>query len=415
MVLNVTRGQRERVSKLLLLYASQTEEVEMLSFGSVGVILGCKYTRTGDTLTGTSHSVKDDMALPNIAPPPPVMSMSVVPQTQSDVQPIQEALESLSRTDPSVRIESHEGQIIVHGLGALHLEIVESRLRDEWNVKFELGTQRVSYREGFGSSPVDEVQDTWSTEMAGKSVQVSVNMQVRALEEHEHGDPAWAGNVVLGKSGKSLGLPESFTDKANPLGLISRGILDALSSSPHTSLPLSRVRIKVMGYDYPGQIIPSSVQALAGGSAVILRNIIKAAGMGSLMEPYIRIKVTVNEEMLGKVVKDLTEHGGEVLDLAASSVGVVEGDQDIGPYPEDGVYIPPEELSPSASLSAASTSTASLRRSVHALAPLSRMLDYSSRLRAISGGQGLFEMENAGFLQVAETRRIEILKELGRI
>ncbi|KAI0347230.1 P-loop containing nucleoside triphosphate hydrolase protein [Trametopsis cervina] len=412
-ILNVTRGQRERISKLLLLYASQTEEVQTLSFGSVGVIIGCKYTRTGDTLTSTQQHGKEDTSLPNIVPPPPVMSISVIPQSQSDVEPVQQALESLSRTDPSVRVEANEGQIIVHGLGALHLEIVESRLRDEWAAQFEVGRQRVSYRECLGSSPVDDVPHSWSTEMSGKSIKVDVNLEVRSLNYDEEGDPAWGGNVVA-NSGEPLGLPDSFIDKSTPLCHVSRGLFDALSSSPNTSFPVSRLHIKVLSYSYPEQVLPASVQALAGGSAIILRNILKQAGMGPLMEPYIRVKVTVNEEHVGKIVKDLTENGGEVLDLAASSVGVVDGDQDIGPYPQDGVYIPPEELSPSASAFNASTSSASFRRSVHALAPLSRLLDYSSRLRAISGGQGVFEMENAGFHAVSETRKLEILKELGR-
>ena len=134
--------------------------------------------------------------------------------------------------------------------------------------------------------------------------------------------------------------------------------------------------------------------------------------MGPLMEPYIRLKISVNEETLGKAVKDLTEHGGELLDLA--STGVSEGDQEVGPYPEDGVYIPPAELSPSAS-SLKGGATASMRRAVHAYAPLSKMLDYSNRLRALSGGHGVFEMENAGFRQVSESRKLEILRELGRV
>lgn len=410
----MTRGQRERVSKLLLLYASQTEEVQTLSFGSVGVILGCKYTRTGDTLTSVHQSGLQETSLPNIIPPPPVMSISVLPQSQSDVEPVQEALESLARTDPSVRVESNEGQIIVHGLGALHLEIVESRLKDEWAAKFEFGRQRVSYRECLGSSPIDKVSDHWSTEMSGKTIDVSVQLEVRSLEDEEDGDPAWGGNIVHQNSGEPLGLPDSYTNKASPLCHISRGLFDALSSSPNTSLAMSRVHIKVVKYSYPEQVLSSSVQALAGGSAVILRNILKTAGMGRLMEPYIRVKVTVNEEHVGKVVKDLTENGGEVLDLAASSVGVAEGDQDIGPYPQDGVYIPPQELSPSASAFTADTSSASFRRAVHALAPLNRLLDYSSRLRALSGGQGVFEMENAGFHLVSESRKTEILRELGR-
>jgi elongation factor G len=354
------------------------------------------------------------MTLPNIIPPPPVMSISVLPQSQSDVEPVQEALESLSRTDPSVRVESNEGQIIVHGLGALHLEIVESRLRDEWAAKFEFGRQRVSYRECLGTSPVDAVSNSWSTEMSGKSIHVSVQLEVRALEDEEQGDPAWGGNVVLQSSGAPLGLPDSYTNKAAPLCHISRGLFDALSSSPNTSLAMSRVHVKVLKFSYPEQVLASSAQALAGGSSVILRNMIKAAGMGRLMEPYIRVKVTVDEEHVGKVVKDLTENGGEVVDLAASSIGVVDGDQDIGPYPQDGVYIPPQELSPSASSFTANNSSASFRRAVHALAPLNRLLDYSSRLRALSGGQGIFEIENAGFQVVSESRRTEILKELGR-
>ncbi|KAI0702867.1 P-loop containing nucleoside triphosphate hydrolase protein [Cytidiella melzeri] len=413
-ILNVTRGQRERVSKLLLLYASQTEEVQTLPYGSVGVILGCKYTRTGDTLTSTQQSGSQDNTLPNIIPPPPVMSISVLPQSQSDVEPVQEALESLARTDPSIRVEANEGQIIVHGLGALHLEIVESRLRDEWAAKFEFGRQRVSYRECLGTSSVDGVTDSWSTELSGKSVSVSVQLAVRPLEDDELGDPAWGGNVVLQSTGAPLGLPDSHTNKASPLCHISRGLFDALSSSPNTTLAMSRVHIKVLKYSYPENMSSSAVQALAGGSSVILRNILKAAGIGRLMEPYIRVKVTVNEEHVGKVVKDLTENGGEVLDLAASSVGVVDGDQDIGPFTQDGVYIPPQELSPSASAFTADTSSASFRRSVHAFAPLNRLLDYSSRLRALAGGQGVFEMENAGFQAVSESRKVEILKELGR-
>ena len=89
-----------------------------------------------------------------------------------------------------------------------------------------------------------------------------------------------------------------------------------------------------------------------------------------------------------------------------------EGDDDVGGYPSDSLFIPPESLSPS-SLASVGTLT-SMRRSVHAVAPLSRMLDFSNRLRALSGGHGVFEMENAGFRQVGQDRKQEILKEIGR-
>ena len=411
-IYNATRGQRESVSKLLLLYASRHEEVEALPYGSVGVIIGCKFTRTGDTLVASMNDAEHG-SLPNIVPPPAVMSTSIIPQSHADLQPVQDALHSLARTDPSVRIESQEGQILVHGLGSLHLEIVESRLRDEWNVQFEFGKRRVGYREGLGSGLDDTTKrpGPWHTNISGKPIEVSLDLDVRSLEEDENGDPLWDGNIILDKAGKPLPPPDSFTNQLDPMANVSRGISSSLSSSPHTSLPLSRLHIKVKGYHYP-LLAPTSV--LAGGSAVILREYLKLAGMGPLMEPYIRLKITVNEETLGKVVKDLTEHGGELLDLATSSVGVSEGDQEVGPYPQDGVYVPPASLSPSSS-NPKGGGTASMRRAVHAFAPLSQMLDYSNRLRALSGGHGVFEMENAGFRQVHEARKLEILREMGRI
>lgn len=406
-MLNATRNQRERVSKLLLLYASQTEEVESLTFGDVGVILGLKYTRTGDTLVSSKHI--EDSSLRDIVPPPPVMSASVIPQTHSDLQPVQDALASLIRTDPSVRMESQDGQLLVHGLGALHLEIVESRLRDEWNVQFEFGKRHVSFREGLGVEVVSPKPHSWSTDVAGKAVTAFVDLDVRALSPDEVGDPLWDGNIVLAKNGKPLALPDSIANQQDPWANISRGIFNSLSSSPNTSLALSHLYIQVKDFRYPPEAQPS---ILTGASTVILREWIKNAGPGPIMEPYIRLKITVNDETLGKVVKDLTENGGEVLDLASDSATMADGEDALS-YSQDGVYVPPEILSPSSS-SLSSEGSPSLRRAIRAVAPLSQMLDYSNRLRALSGGHGLFEMVNAGFREVSDSRRLEILKEIGR-
>ena len=407
--MNKTRGQKERVSKLLLLYASEAEEVESLSFGSVGVILGLKFTRTGDTLVSTRGSTES--ALPEIIPPPAVMSASIIPQSHSDLEPVQEALEALSRTDPSVRHEAQEGQLLVHGLGALHLEIVEGRLRNEWNARFELGQRRVSYREGVGSD-VQVSLDTWSTEIGGRRVDVKIDLEVRPAREGEPGDPIWDGNIVLAADGKPLPSPDSFPNPDNPLAFVVRGLFNALSSSPHTSLALSRVHIKVKSFS-EGKGAPPSV--LSSAAASLLRQKLRDAGPGPVMEPFLNVKVSVTEETLGKVVKDLTENGGEVLDLGSNTAtGGLDSDS-IEAYPEDGVYVPPEWLSPSSAPGNFSGKGGqSLKRSVYAIVPLSRMLDYSTRLRALSGGHGTFEMSPAGFREVSSTRRLEILKEIGR-
>ena len=407
--MNKTRGQKERVSKLLLLYASNAEEVDSLSFGSVGVILGLKFTRTGDTLVSTRGS--EESSLPEIIPPPAVMSASIIPQSHSDLEPVQEALEALSRTDPSVRHEAQEGQLLVHGLGALHLEIVEDRLRNEWNARFEVGQRRVSYREGFGSE-VHTSLDTWFTEIGGKKVDVTIDLEVRPAEEGEPGDLTWDGNVVLGPDGKPLPSPDSSPNADSPLSFVARGISNALSSSPNTSLAVSRVYTRVKGFSERKDVPPS---VLASAAAYILRHRLRDAGPGPVMEPYMNLKVSVNEETLGKVVKDLTEHGGEVLDLGSNTAtGGLDSDS-IEAYSEDGVYVPPEWLSPSSAPGKFSGKGGpSLRRSVYAVVPLSRMLDYSTRLRALSGGHGTFEMSAAGFREVSFARRSEILKEIGR-
>jgi elongation factor G len=139
--------------------------------------------------------------------------------------------------------------------------------------------------------------------------------------------------------------------------------------------------------------------------------------MGPVLEPFIKLKISVHEDTIGKVVKDLTENGGEVLDLASDTTSAISGDDEVVPYSMDGLYIPPKELSPSSASSASSKfsiGTPRFKRTIHAVAPLSRMLDYSTRLRALSGGHGLFDMLNAGFRQVSDSRRLEILREIGR-
>jgi elongation factor G len=131
------------------------------------------------------------------------------------------------------------------------------------------------------------------------------------------------------------------------------------------------------------------------------------------MEPYIKIRVSVDSDVLGQVIKDLVEHGGEIVDLVESNLPINE--ETSTPYSQEGVYIPPKWLSPSAMSSMdVENHSIRLKRPVYAFAPLSQMLDYSTRLRAISGGHGQFETTAAGFRAVNPVRELEILKEIGR-
>jgi elongation factor G len=303
----------------------------------------------------------------------------------------------------------------VHGLGALHLEIVEGRLRDEFDVCFEFGQRRVSYREGlgFGEPTNNPDSDLWVTEVAGRHAQVIIKFSLRPLRDDEIGDPAWDGNIIVDKDGKPIRPDISTTIERKPQRYLARGIATALSSSPHTSLSMTHVHVQVNLFSCPINVDPSIA---ASAAAVLLRKRILDVGMGPVMEPYIRIKVIVNEDSLGFVIKDLIENGGEVSELSADSILAKDTGEEIGPFTQDGVYIPPDAFSTSTTSYSKNTSaTPRLKRTLYAIAPLSKMLDFSSRLRALSGGHGLFEMANAGFKIVSESRKLEILKEVGRL
>ncbi|KAH9077309.1 translation elongation factor 2 [Lactarius deliciosus] len=393
---NSSRGVKERVSKLVLLYASEAVEVEELPFGSVGVILGLKHTRTGDTLTSSHGRSKEPSPFTGITPPPTMMSASVIPQSHADLQPVEDALNDLIRTDPSVRMETHEGQLLVHGLGTLHLEIIERRLRDEWGVNCEFGRRRVAYRESIGLDESQLPETDWSTNVGGRNVTVSVSFSLRPLLGNETGDAAWGENP--------LRHPDTFHDEQDPWTHISRGISSTLSSSPHT-------HIRVTAFNHPPDTPPS---ILGGASAVILRDHVKKRGRGAIMEPFIQVRVSVGSDVLGKVMKDLVEHGGEIIDFAESNP--LSDEESSSPYSQEGVYIPPKWLSPSTmSSSDQENHSALMKRQVCAVAPLSQMLDYSTRLRALSGGHGQFDMAPAGFRTVMPGREVGVLREIGRV
>ena len=371
----------------------------------MGVILGLKHTRTGDTLVSVYKSLSST-SLPNIISPPPVMSASIIPQSHSDLDPVQDALQSLVRTDPSVRADTQDGQTLIHGLGALHLEIVEGRLRHEWGVRFQVGKRRVSYREGFRDCEFSTTYDAYTQDIAGKPVVAIVQLKLRKVLEDEHGDPIWDGNIVVDAGGRPLLHPDAYVP-TDPEGQVARGISSVLSNSPHTSLPISNVYIQVQKFQYPSSEASASI--LATASAAILRSILREAGMGPVMEPYVRMKISVPEDSLGSVVKDLTETGGEILSMASDNL------DGINSFPDSEVYIPPHWLSPSSTSVSKGLSSPRLKQTINALAPLSRILDYSTRLRALSCGHGVFEMVNAGFKEVSVTRMHEILQEVGRM
>ena len=257
--------------------------------------------------------------------------------------------------------------------------------------------------------------DSWSTDVQGKNIKANIEFSVRALTEEEKSDALWSQNLVVDSDGHPIPPPEENTASHHhsdlPRANVVRGIFNALSSSPNSGLPYSHTRIELRHFEViPDTAAPS---ALAGAASAILRRIFLEAGLGSLMEPYVHLVVNINEESLGRLIKDLTESGGQLTEFSDQSF---EHSNDEGtPYSVDGIYLPPQWLSPSASVSTdAGNHGSHVKRTVHAIAPLSQVLDFNTRLRALSGGQGSFEMAGAGFRIVDDSRKLDILKELGR-
>ncbi|GAC96275.1 hypothetical protein PHSY_003855 [Pseudozyma hubeiensis SY62] len=217
---NTTTGARERLSRVLFPFADQYVETSTLRAGQIGVILGLRDTRTGDTLvdisttsnTPSKSTPRDDKAaldsnsvkslrLKRVHIPPPVFSMSLEPASKSDVDSVSDALNLLIRTDPSLRLdesgEGTTGQTVLSGMGELHLEIAKDRLANEFGVNARMGAVRVSYREtldeGLGWVQVEDVVER---ELAGKKIKIGAKIKVRALEEEE-GRSAGGADVTM--------------------------------------------------------------------------------------------------------------------------------------------------------------------------------------------------------------------------
>jgi elongation factor G len=268
----------------------------------------------------------------------------------------------------------------------------------------------VSYREGLGTNEPTPNWNLWESDVGGKHISTKIPIQIRSMEPEEEGDPVWDGNIVVDERGTPIPIPQSMPGSL--LAYVGEGISNALSNSPHSSLPMTHVHVQVGRLK---ELTTRVASIVTGATSTVLRRRIRDAGMGPILEPFVALKITVNESSLGKVVKDLTEHSGEVVELSDGTNVGPSGQEDIGGFSDEGVYIPPEWLSPSGSHISRTISYGSrMKRSLQGIAPLSQFLDYSNRLRAMSEGHGIFEMTNAGFKPVSQERKMEILREIGR-
>lgn len=465
-LLNTTTGSRERLSKILFVYADRHIETDKLEAGQIGVLLGLKDTRTGDTLvearpattgsktTQSSPAWPDHahtLALRRVNVPPPVFSMSIEPLSKSDEGPLREALDMLIRTDPSLHLDqgssstsgstgalgsvaaSTGGQMVLSGMGELHLEIARDRLIEEFGARARLGDVRVSYRETAMEQPAPTVQQhTLDRELMGQHLKAGCQITLRNLSADEEGDPRQGGNIIqIEDLTNDEGTDEqqsslSASTEPSTAGLDSEairralqaGLLAALSRGPLSGNPITGVHVRIDDVRSFGPTLsPAKAFGLLASQA--LKDALKQRGV-NLMEPFMNVRIRCEESSLGKVVGNLTsEQDGTVERVDHEDELMSSGDSDLS---AEAVYIPtfaaidgPTQSDETSAGHMPSRTGEDGKCTIAAIVPLVKLVRYSSTLRALTRGKATYEMSFSGFATVSPERQKAILIDLGRL
>jgi elongation factor G len=330
-VLNSSRQKKQRIGRLFEMHANHREAVEEMRTGEVGAVVGLADTRTGDTICSPDHPI----VLESIEFPSPVIGVAVAPTSREDRDKLAKALHRLAEEDPTFvvrsNIETHE--VIISGMGELHLEIIVDRLRREFNVEATVGTPQVAYRETIIGSIDHEYRHVKQTGGRGQYA----HMKFRIEPSKPGGGLQFKDEIKGGKITREY------------LRAIERGIIDAMAKGPYAGFPM--VDIKAVIYDGSMHEVDSSEQAFHTCGANGFREACKKAGL-QLLEPTMSVEVTAPEDYTGAVTGSLAGKRGKILAMDMKGNATV----------------------------------------LRALVPLAEMFGYASELRNITSGRGNFTM-----------------------
>jgi len=343
MVFNPVKDRRERVGRLLRMYADRREDVSEVLAGDIGAILGLKESFTGDTLCDAANQV----LLENISFPEPVISVAIEPKTSADQEKMGEALRKLSEEDPTFRVRSDEetGQTIISGMGELHLDILVDRMMREFRVQARVGKPQVAYRESI-TRPVEKAECRYVKQTGG------------------HGQ---YGHVVLelepGEPGSGIVYEEDIVGGVIPkeyLSAIEKGVRESAEAGVIAGYPVVDVKIRL--YDGSFHEVDSSEMAFKLAASMAFKEGIQK-GAPILQEPVMKVEVIAPEEFVGEIIGQLNARRGEIL----------------GMEPRPG-------------------ST----QAILAMTPLAEMFGYATNLRSATQGRGVFTMEFDHYARVSE-------------
>ncbi len=295
-VYNATRGRNERIGRILKMHANKREEIKEIYAGDIVAAIGLKDTSTGDTLSDKSHPI----ILESIAFPEPVISVSIEPKTQEDLDKLGGALHKLALEDPSFRINVDEetGQTLISGMGELHLEIIVDRLLREFKVDARVGIPEVSYRETITASV--EGEGKFIKQSGGRGQYGHV---VLKLEPLEPGGGFEFVNKVVGGA-----IPREY------ISAVGRGVQEAMQRGIIAGYPVTDVRVILLDGSY--HEVDSSDMAFKIAASLGFKDLASKANPIAL-EPIMSLEVVLPEEFLGDVIGDLSARRGKIIGVEA--------------------------------------------------------------------------------------------------
>ena len=332
-VLNSTKGKKERAGRLVQMHADKRNEIDEVFSGDIAAVVGFKSTSTGDTLCDEQHPV----VLESMEFPEPVIEVAIEPKTKNDQQKMTDALVKLAEEDPTFRAHTDEetGQTIIAGMGELHLDIIVDRMRREFNVEANIGAPQVAYKETF-TKPVDQ-EYKYAKQSGGRGQYGHCKVRFEPMDPNGEETFKFESEVVGGN------IPKEY------IPAVGEGIEEAAQSGILAGFPVLGVHAVV--YDGSYHEVDSSEMAFhIAGSMCFKEAMQKAAPV--ILEPIMKVEVTMPEEYMGDVIGDLNSRRGRI-----------EGMDDVG----NG-------------------------KIVKAFVPLAEMFGYSTDLRSITQGRGNFSM-----------------------
>ena len=351
MVHNSTKGKRERVGRLIRMYADRREDVNEVLAGDIAAVLGMKETFTGDTLSDAANPI----VLENISFPEPVVFLAIEPKSTADQDRMGEALRKLSEEDPTFRVSGDEntGQTVISGMGELHLEVLVDRMLREFKVQAKIGRPRVAYRESISRAvPKSEFRYVKQTGGHGQYGHV-----VFRLEPGEPSSGVVFENEVVG--GK---IPREY------IPAVERGVREAAEAGVLAGYPVTDVVVGLIDGSF--HEVDSSEMAFKMAATLGFKQAVQQ-GAPVLLEPIMRVETVVPEEFIGDVTGDMGARRAEVTGI---------------------------EIRPGHS------------QAIQAMVPLAEMFGYATDLRSMTQGRAAFTMEFDHYAAVSQTAAKAVLE-----